>query len=375
MTVRHWINQPSYRWKTFVANRVSEIQQISKDESVVWHHCPGQDNPADIVSRGATVKELKDRMWLHGPQWLTRTDLWPAEHLTSTGTVEEVRVQAVLATPDEQKWWTRLSRWTRVVGMVARILSWKYRYEMKRKIRQRAEQIIFKIIQRECFPQELTSLMANQRVQRDSRLLQFRPCVDDDGIIRANRRLQLSDLDEDTKYPIVLADHNLTVLLLRHIHESNMHLGVEGCVAFARRRFAVVACRRIVRRIKNQCTVCRRFDAPSGMEVSPPLPQDRVSLQRPFSVVGIDHAGPLVAKVLDSNKKVWILLFVCATTRAVNLQLVQTMSTEDVILGYRRFVARHGTPALIRSDNGPAFVAAAKMIPVDWRFNPPPPPP
>ena len=146
-------------------------------------------------------------------------------------------------------------------------------------------------------------------------------------------------------------------------------------MAFARRRFAVVACRRIVRRIKNQCTVCRRFDAPSGMEVSPPLPQDRVSLQRPFSVVGIDHAGPLVAKVLDSNKKVWILLFVCATTRAVNLQLVQTMSTEDVILGYRRFVARHGTPALIRSDNGPAFVAAAKMIPVDWRFNPPPPPP
>ena len=166
MTVRHWINQPSYRWKTFVANRVSEIQQISKDESVVWHHCPGQDNPADIVSRGATVKELKDRMWLHGPQWLTRTDLWPVERLTSTGTVEEVRVQAVLATPDEQKWWTRLSRWTRVVGMVARILSWKYRHEMKRKIRQRAEQIIFKIIQRECFPQELTSLMANQRVQR-----------------------------------------------------------------------------------------------------------------------------------------------------------------------------------------------------------------
>ena len=119
-----------------------------------------------IVSRGATVKELKDSMWLHGPQCLTRTDLWPVEHLTSTGTVEEVRVQAVLTTPDEQKWWTRLSRWTRVVGMVAQILSWKYRHEMKRKIRQRAEQIHFKIIQRECFPQELTSLMANRRVPK-----------------------------------------------------------------------------------------------------------------------------------------------------------------------------------------------------------------
>ena len=132
MTVRHWINHPSYRWKTFVANRVCEIQQISKDESVVWHHCPGQDSPEDIVSRGATVNELKDRVRLHGPQWLSRTDLWPVERLTSTGTVEEVRevrVQAVLATPHEEKWWTRLSKWTRVVGMVARILSWKYRHE------------------------------------------------------------------------------------------------------------------------------------------------------------------------------------------------------------------------------------------------------
>ena len=36
------------------------------------------------------------------------------------------------------------------------------------------------------------------------------------------------------------------------IHKSNMHLSVKGCVAFARRRFAVVACRRIVRRIKKK---------------------------------------------------------------------------------------------------------------------------
>ena len=155
---------------------------------MVWHHCPGQDNPADIVSRGATVKELKDSMWLDGPQWLTRTDLWPVERLTSTGTVEEVRVQAVLATPDEQKWWTRLSRWTRVVGMVARILSWKYRHEMKRKIRKRAEQIIFKTIQRECFPQELTSLMANQRVQETP------DCYNSD---RAWMTTALSELIED----------------------------------------------------------------------------------------------------------------------------------------------------------------------------------
>ena len=83
-------------------NRVSTIQQISGDELVVWHHCPGQDNPAAIVCRGATVNALKNRIWLHGPQWLSSgSDLWPVERLTSTvEEVKEVRVQAVLATPD-----------------------------------------------------------------------------------------------------------------------------------------------------------------------------------------------------------------------------------------------------------------------------------
>ena len=103
-----------------------------------------------------------------------------------------------------------------------------------------------------------------------------------------------------------------------------MHLGVEGCVALARRRFATIACRRLFRRIKTRCTVCKRFDGPSGSEVSPPLPVDRVTLQRPFSVVGIDHAGPLVAKISGARRKVWILLVVCAATRAVNLKLVSS---------------------------------------------------
>ena len=127
-------------------------------------------------------------------------------------------------------------------------------------------------------------MRANHKVQRDSKLIQFRPFLGDDGLIRASRRLQLSDLEEDTKRPVIMADHVLTVLLFRFIHESNMHLGVEGCVALARRRFATIACRRLFRRIKTRCTVCKSFDGPTcgGSEASPPLPVDRVTLQRSF---------------------------------------------------------------------------------------------
>ena len=60
------------------------------------------------------------------------------------------------------------------------------------------------------------------KAQRDSRILQYRPFLDKDGLIRANHRLHLSDLEEDTKHPILLADHHITALHLRYIHENHM---------------------------------------------------------------------------------------------------------------------------------------------------------
>ena len=82
-------------------------------------------------------------------------------------------------------------------------------------------------------------------------------------------------------------------------------------------------------------------------------------------------ADPLVAKISGARRKVWILLVVCAATRAVNLQLVSSMSAEDVILAFRWFVSRYGTPLLVRSGNGSAFVTSSKVLSIEWRFNPP----
>ncbi|XP_076176650.1 uncharacterized protein LOC143151436 [Ptiloglossa arizonensis] len=72
-----WIRERSRRWKTFVANRVSEIQELTGPE--VWSHVASGDNPADILSRGADSAALKsDRLWWHGPTWLSLdSEKWP----------------------------------------------------------------------------------------------------------------------------------------------------------------------------------------------------------------------------------------------------------------------------------------------------------
>lgn len=51
-----WIQAHPASWKTYVANRVSEIQTTLPD--ACWHHIPGKDNPADCASRGLTPSDL-----------------------------------------------------------------------------------------------------------------------------------------------------------------------------------------------------------------------------------------------------------------------------------------------------------------------------
>lgn len=52
----HWIKSSPNRWKTFVANRVASIQENS--DIADWHHVSSTNNPADIISQGATPHAL-----------------------------------------------------------------------------------------------------------------------------------------------------------------------------------------------------------------------------------------------------------------------------------------------------------------------------
>jgi hypothetical protein len=61
-----WIKGNPHRWKQFVANRVSEIQDLTEPSH--WFHCPGSDNPADLTTRGMDARALVDSsLWKHGP--------------------------------------------------------------------------------------------------------------------------------------------------------------------------------------------------------------------------------------------------------------------------------------------------------------------
>ena len=55
----YWVTSPSRRWSVFVANRVGEIQRLTKIKH--WHHVASSNNPTDIFARAKSLR--LDQCW------------------------------------------------------------------------------------------------------------------------------------------------------------------------------------------------------------------------------------------------------------------------------------------------------------------------
>lgn len=91
------------------------------------------------------------------------------------------------------------------------------------------------------------------------------------------------------------------------------------------------------------------------------LPSDRLNneYQRPFSITGVDFAGPITVRHhirCKVEKKVYLALFVCFTTKAVHVELVSDLSTEAFLRALKRYIADRGVVSKIYSDNAKNFV-------------------
>ena len=55
-------------------------------------------------------------------------------------------------------------------------------------------------------------------------------------------------------------------------------------------------------------------------------------------------------------------MFTCLCSRAIHIEVVQSLETDSFILSLRGFIGRRGNIRLMRSDNGTSFVGAIKEL-------------
>lgn len=149
----------------------------------------------------------------------------------------------------------------------------------------------------------------------------------------------------------------LSVMIAKDAHQRVAHNGIKEATIEVRSRFWIPRCRQFIRRILNNCFICRWYQ---GKPYSaPPLPEFRVSEMPPFTFVGLDYAGPLyIRNETTEPKKVWICLLTCCVVRGVHLEIVVDLTAQAFIRAFKRFVARRVFPSNLVSDNSKTFKSA-----------------
>lgn len=68
-----YLGNEAKRFHVFVANRIQQIKDLSSAHE--WVFVKGEENPADLASRGAFVQMLlKDTLWFNGPAFLWKPE-------------------------------------------------------------------------------------------------------------------------------------------------------------------------------------------------------------------------------------------------------------------------------------------------------------
>lgn len=365
-----WIQTPPYHLKTFISNRVAEIQEATSD--VIWRHIRSSDNPADCASRGLKPGEiLNHTLWWNGPTWLqTPLEHWPESIpvLPSKGIPELKQgfgLSVLTAVQSEQFQLPVFADWEKLVRVVAYVARFGSRPLKKGVLSLQeiyaAEHRILKFIQSQTYKEELESLQRNRPCS--PQIQRLTPFLDDAGLLRVGGRLRNASLPQFARTPILLPSrHPLVKLLVVKYHTFNLHAATKLLQALLARRYWITAVHTLARRVVHECIPCFKTKPRTNPPLMGDLPSPRVQPNPVFTHSGMDFAGPFKTKIHQLRfariVPVYICIFVCMSTRAVHIEVVHDLTTPAYIAALHRFSARRGLPAHVYCDQGSNFGGA-----------------
>ncbi len=368
------------KFKSFVHNRVQEIQKRTKPEQ--WYYVNTKINPADLMTRGITLPELVNHPeWFEGPSFVL-TGPFPdqPEHFRPADDVdmeikkkpEDVGLTAVVAsaakTPGPEHPVSKLLERHGDILKVLRIIAW-----MKRAYRKgdKKEQVFSNrqefngaldtlalYIQAEAFPEAIKDVSQGKQLGGSCRLASLAPFLDEKGLLRAKGRLSNSPsglMSHERLFPIIMPSSSPVLeKLILYFHEAMSHAGTDAVHAFLRQRWWVLRGRATVQKYRSRCLSCRKVDGQPVSQRMAPLPDERVAVEEPaFTNIAIDGLGPMWTQEIGRKQpqKTWVLVIICSTTRAINLEILPDLTAESFVTAVRRQIADYGLVRSVRLDN------------------------
>ncbi|XP_055909175.1 uncharacterized protein LOC129944039 [Eupeodes corollae] len=232
-----WLRQLPVRFKPYVANRVSYVQQNSDPSA--WHHIPTAHNPADCASRGLTPSQIQAHtLWWTGPGFLQQGNLYntASEPLCSQDDLQNLRQEERLPVVTHTRienmgllmtrrrdglainFLDRTNSLTKIKRIMAHILYALYAGSKKRVTY--GSEI--------CSVERLHQAMQAKNLPGSSTLSSLNPFIDEGNILRVGGRIKRSTLDANQRFPIILSrEGKLAYMIVAEVHRTTLHGGVQ----------------------------------------------------------------------------------------------------------------------------------------------------
>jgi len=399
----HWLQSYSVHFdkmqkvSVFVKNRLQSIDHLCQKFPVKFQHVSGEDNPADKVSRHCSHKVLARSNYYTGPTFLCeRSD---CDEFTITvpnpncKPVDEVilqvaEMQVQSASPEDRNTPRqtagdlisvgRYSSFSKHVAVLANVL--RFINCLKLKVKEKNERSIV-----DCFAKDANfrSIASNKIISceqykyyadifayLDSRTKNLKDLPellgklnlfkDENGILRVKSKFH----NDRAINPILLPKSSqLTISIIRNIHEKLGHSGVYSVLRELRREFWITSYFSAVKFVLKQCVECRRIhERPIKLNQNEYRDFRSNPPRSVYSYIALDYIGPFILKLEGKRKKVWLLAITCLYTRAINLKICRSANVDDFLRGVQLHVFEYGVFQFCISDLGSQIQAGANVI-------------
>ncbi|PIC12745.1 hypothetical protein B9Z55_028253 [Caenorhabditis nigoni] len=377
-------------------NTLSSIKENNNKIEISLSHVLTDQNPADHITRGCdSLAELEKTNYPKGPDWLRNENL--PNHPTKIENnklivptpkdeLSPVNVMLAKTTPNKKvdndiiplEKFNDFHKTKRVVALVLRFIKHRIYDKISEKNRlilnEKFPELHNKIVRRSGIIKSEEVIAAEKLLirnhqsnfeisenRKENRFLALDSItVPSDKIVYQHFRIK-----GVPKKPVIHTKSALARQIVKQVHENHFHAGPATTLGIILESYSGPGWKRTVKSILKSCSTCRKMNNHSFREAPPAdLPERRTTECGPFQHAGVDLIGPIKTQRSTTSEieKSWVVLFTCATTRLVHLELVRNQSTDEFLLALSRFWARRGYPETMTSDNAATFKLTAEII-------------
>ncbi len=407
MVSLNWINSHVHKLdkmqqkSIFIRNRLNNLSKLCETFPIHYSFVSGFENPADMISRAVSYKQLMKTNYFTGPTFLkgepnskicrddilnirvpnpqARSDLEMYESNQFSAAIEIQNKSLEHLIPLD-----KYSSFHKLVSVHKCVLKFINNLKVKLKTGNPDRYKHFSCDNEDgnFFVKAYKQIILQDQMIHFDETFKYFKCrksnvkdipnivnqlnvfPDREGLLRVNNKCSKGKFKNRCYFPILRSKTSqLSKLIIIDLHKKLAHVGRYTLLSELRKKFWVPQYYSLVKNILKKCIICKRFNERTIKLNQSPYKDFRINPPNiPYKYLFLDYIGPYNIKWMGKKVKIWILCITCMWSRAINLKICMDLTVKNFLRAFQMHTFEYGIPELVLSDLGSQIVAGSNII-------------